>query len=90
MYNPVMADTTDRQPRAKTFPLRIPDDVRNALEAQAQANDRSLNNQIVHCLRECLGMKSSAAPRLSGGGMMTSETKSPYTATTSDDSDPSK
>lgn len=38
--------------QAPPFPLRMPQEIRNWLEHAAKENGRSLNNEIVHRLKE--------------------------------------
>jgi predicted transcriptional regulator len=44
------------------FGLRLPRDLREQLERIAQAEHRTLTNQIVHALREWVAQQESGAP----------------------------
>lgn len=46
-------------------PIRLPDELKAALKAEAEANDRSLNGEILHRLRSTLKGKRPA-PALKG------------------------
>ena len=53
----------------KSYPLRMPDDMRKALEALAVEEGRSLHNQILACLRRCIETSSVAKNLPSSGSM---------------------
>ncbi len=51
----------DRHQQTPT-PVRLPDDLKAALKAEADANDRSLNGEIVNRLRSTLKAKRAQRP----------------------------
>lgn len=55
---------TDRHQQAPT-PIRMPEDLKAALKAEAAANDRSLNGEIVNRLRStlCEPSKTPTTPK---------------------------
>ncbi len=52
MYNIYIK--TNKHPQ---FTAYIPKEVLEALKREAQKNRRSINNQLVVCLEQCLGLK---------------------------------
>ena len=58
--------TPDRHQQAPT-PVRLPDDLKAALKSEAEANDRSLNGEIVNRLRSTLkGKRTQQSPTPKG------------------------
>lgn len=49
-----MSKTTSKHPRIAVY---IPQALLDALKAEAKKNTRSVNNQVIVCLEQCLGMK---------------------------------
>lgn len=45
------------------YPLRMPPDLRAWFDAAAKQNGRSLNSEIVHCLREFQSKQSVTPPQ---------------------------
>jgi hypothetical protein len=48
--------------QAPPTPVRLPDDLKSALRAEAEANDRSLNGEIVNRLRSTFKAKRAPKP----------------------------
>ena len=57
MYNTYMSKT-NKQPQ---FTAYIPKEVLDALKEEAKKNRRSINNQLVVCLEQCLQVKREAS-----------------------------
>ncbi len=72
-YTIAVEDTKDTR---KSYPLRMPDELRAQLEALATAEDRSLHSLILSCLRSCA--RAAPAQRLPGGGDLLAERRSGY------------
>jgi hypothetical protein len=51
----------DRHQQAPT-PVRLPDDLKASLKSEAEANDRSLNGEIVNRLRSTFKAKRARQP----------------------------
>lgn len=49
------------QHRPTPFGLRMPDDLKQRVQAEAQAEDRSVNSFIVRTLREAMDAKAASA-----------------------------
>lgn len=64
MYNPYEAHMEGKQKvkREGYFNLRLPDDVREAIERRATRFDGNLTQEIVYSLRECLGLLPDQQP----------------------------
>jgi hypothetical protein len=53
-YNGGMSKNTSKHPRVTAY---IPQELLEALKRQAKENYRSMNNQLVVCLEQCLGVQ---------------------------------
>gem|GEM_PF-2680589 len=53
-YHTYMSKTTSKHPRVTAY---IPQETLDALKQEAKKNRRSMNNQLVVCLEQCLEIK---------------------------------
>jgi len=56
-YNAVMSKTTSKHPRVTAY---IPQETLDTLKQEAKKNRRSMNNQLVVCLEQCLHEKEKS------------------------------
>ncbi len=52
----------------RTYPLRLPDPLRDRVKSAAQTHDRSVNEQITHYVRKGLAAEKEADERKTGCG----------------------
>lgn len=55
-------DTKEKKPRDSRYPLRLPPDLHEQIQALAQKNFHSVNAEMVRLLRKAIELEQHAAP----------------------------